>query len=400
MVNEVREYNRARILHALITSSPISRVEIAKQLSLGKSTVSAIVSELLDQGLVSEIGNGAAGPAGGRRPILLQFNRAARVACGVEVDAQMCHGVLVDLHCIPLQRITLPVLGREVEDVIETIAAVVRELKIQSEPKICLGCGIAFAGMVNEDLGLIRSSTQFAWRDVPLRDLLSKHLDCPVYLTDRPRAAVLGEKWYGIGQGVDELVYIHLGTGIGGGLVIKGELFTGASHTAGEIGHITVQPDGPQCNCGNWGCLEALASGPAIARRTIALIKAGNPTILTDWVGDNLESITAKMVDQAAAQGDALALRVVRETGQYVGIAIANLMNLINPQLVIIGGPIARFGQVFLDAIRSTVRQRALSTAASTAQIVLSSLGEDAESIGAAALVLQASTSLARLAHL
>ncbi len=400
MSNEIRQRNRARVLQLLMDESPISRVEIAEKVGLSKSTISVIVSNLLDEGLVFESGSGSAGTQGGRRPILLQFKNAARVACGIEIDAEMCRGVLVDLRCEPLHRSTLPVSGHEVTDVVDTVASTIKELLRNRRRKTWLGCGIAVVGLVNSDLGIIRFSTHFVWRDVPLRDLLAERLDCPVYVLDRPKAAVLGERWYGVGQGVDDLVYIHVGTGIGAGIVIKGELLAGVSHTAGEIGHITLQRDGPLCKCGNRGCLEMIASGPAIARHTIALIKAGNPTILTDWAGDNLESITAKMVDQAASQGDELALSVIHETGEYVGIAIADLLNLINPQMVIVGGPVARFGQVFLDSIRETVHQRALSLPASTAQIVLSKLKEDAEAIGAAALVLQESTKPARLAHL
>ncbi len=386
--NDLRDRNRARIIHILMAESPTSRLDVARKLHLGKSTVSVIVAELLGQGLVSEVGNRPAASVGGRRPVLLQFNNQARLACGIEVDAETCHGVLVDLLCRPLRSVTRPVHCREVDDVVNTIVATVGELLAGFAPETCLGCGIAAAGMVDEALGLVRSSTQFAWRDVPLRDLLAARLDCPVYLTDRPKAALLGERWHGVGQGVDNMVYVHLGSGIGGGLVINGKLYTGASYGAGEIGHMTVDPKGPQCKCGNWGCLETMASGPAIARDTIARIKAGQSTILTEWVGNNLEVITAKLVDQAADQGDELALRVIHDTGEYVGIAIANVLNRINPQLVIVGGPIARFGDVFLDAIRQTVRRRAISHTAAAAHIVPTSLGEDAESIGAAALAL------------
>lgn len=372
----------------LMAESPTSRLDVARKLRLGKSTVSVIVAELLEQGLVSEVGNRPAAPVGGRRPVLLQFSSQARVACGIEIDAETCHGVLVDLLCKPLRSVTLPVRHREVDDVADIIVATIGQLLEGFAPETCLGCGIAVAGMVDETLGLVRASTQFAWQDVPLRDMLAARLGCPVYLTDRPKAAVLGERWHGAGQGVDSMVYLHLGSGIGGGLVIDGKLYTGASRSAGEIGHMTVDPNGPQCKCGNWGCLETLASGPAIARNTIAFVKAGRSTILTEWVGNDLELITAKLVDQAAAQGDELALRVIRDTGEYVGIAIANVLNLINPQLVIVGGPIARFGDIFLDAIRQTVRRRALSLSVAAAQIVSTSLGEDAESVGAAALAL------------
>jgi len=400
MPNDIRDRNRARILQVLMANSPLSRMQISQQTNLSKSTVSVIVSDLLREELVCEGETGASGASGGRRPVLLRFNDRARFACGIEIDAETCHGVLVDLQCKPLRRASLGVRGSEVSDVLTSIASTVDRLLEGDDRTSCVGCGVAMVGLVNSDEGIVLSSTHFAWRDVPLRDLLAEHLGFPVRVADRPKAAVLGEKWYGIGQGVDNLVYIHLGSGIGAGIVIGGELYAGQSHTAGEIGHITVDRDGPLCGCGNRGCLEALASGPAIARRTIALAKGGSQTSMADWVEGNLELITAKMVDQAASKGDQLALRVIRETGEHVGIAIANLLDVVNPELVIVGGPVARFGKPFLDSIHRTVRQRALSLPASAAQIVLSVLGQDAEAIGAAALVLQECTRPLQLAQL
>jgi glucokinase-like ROK family protein len=281
------------------------------------------------------------------------------------------------------------VIDRSLDGVIDLIAGVVEDLTSEYPDNAFLGCGVAFPGVVDAVKGVVRLSTHFDWRDVPLRDKLASRLKKPTLIIDRPRAAIVGEKWYGAAKEAKDVIYIHIGTGIGAAFLIDGELHNGFTNTAGEIGHISIDPNGPPCRCGSKGCLELLASGQAIASRTMDRLRTGRSSILREWIDATGEAVTAKMVQTAVEQNDALALEVLEEAGGYLGIAIAMIINLLNPELVLIGGPVARFGEALLEPIRLTVKQRALSVPGSAARILISQLEPDAEQVGAAALLIQ-----------
>ena len=389
MALELRHLNRERVLKIIRSCDLVSRVQIAGKVNLSKTTVSAIVAELLEEGLVSEVGTGLAQPVGGRRPILLQFNNKALVAVGVEVDSRECVGVLVDLSGQPFERVTTAVVDSSVEAVIKQLESTAAQLCAGLDRDRIVGYGIALPGLINSTGTTVRLAVNLDWRDVPLRALLEPSLGDHLYVIDRGKAAALGEIWHGVGKDVDDLIYIYIGRGIGGGIVIGRSLHSGVGNLAGEIGHVTVEPAGPLCRCGNRGCLEALAAGPAIAVRTREKMRQGKETLLAQWIGDNFDAVTGKMVAEAAIKGDGLSLEIMEETGEYIGIAVAALINLLNPEVVVIGGPVSRSGGVLLKAIRAAVRRRAVSASLSGVKIVRSKLGDEAAAIGAAAAVIE-----------
>jgi glucokinase len=208
-------------------------------------------------------------------------------------------------------------------------------------------------------------------------------LGIKTWLINDANAAALGEHHLGVGKGIANLIYVALGTGIGGAIILGGKLYTGAGGSAGEMGHMTIDVNGLRCKCGNIGCWETLASGTAVAREAVLRIRRGESSSLTELVS-NIESITAREVFMAAKNGDYLAQDVINKTATYLGVGLVNLVNIFNPDMVIIGGGVARMGNLLLDPARQVVEKRAFPVAALTVRIVPTQLGGDAGVLGAA----------------
>jgi len=383
-----KDINQLRILNLLRLRPGISRIEIVNQTGLGKATVSTIISEFINEGVVCEGGAGVQlGPAG-RRPIQLKLNGQIYLAVGVELTGSECIATLTDLYCDPLRAVRYPTPDVSVAASIKVIVQAVNELVDGFDASRLLGIGIGVPGPVDAGRQRVIQAENVGWFDVPLGPMLTAQLNKPVMVMKRQNVGALGEYWYGVGKNSPNLSYISIGVGISCGAIINGKLYEGASGIAGEIGHITIVPNGYPCKCGNFGCLETVASCPAIVVRVREQIKAGRETLLVDQTKGVLQSITSEMVIQAAQQGDDLAIEVIQEAAGYMGIAIASVINLLNPSMVIIGGELAELGDLFLDPIREVVRRQAFSISLATAKIVPSSLGPRAAAIGAAALVI------------
>ncbi len=249
---------------------------------------------------------------------------------------------------------------------------------------------IAAAGPINMTAGMVSDSPNLpGWHNVPLKSIIAEKLKTNVFLINDATAATLGEQRLGAGQGRQNLVLLAVGTGIGGGMVIDGKLYLGASGGAGELGHITIEVNGPKCNCGNIGCLETLASGTAIANEAIRRIRDGERSSLVEMVAGKIEDITAEKVSLAAQSGDLLASTVIAQAADYLGIGVVNLVNIFNPEMVIIGGSVAKMGDLLFDPVRRLGRERAFPLLANAVSIVPAQLGDDAGIHGAAIFALQ-----------
>jgi glucokinase len=249
------------------------------------------------------------------------------------------------------------------------------------------GAGIGIPGTPDIDRGVVRFMPNFegTWPDVPLRDWLLPLTGVTAYLLNDVRAITLGEWRFGAGVGAHTVACLALGTGVGGGVVIRGELHLGMYGTAGELGHQTVDPATDQrCGCGNRGCLEVFASGPAIAALGVKAVLKGRHTMIGELAGYDLNKITASLVAQAAARGDREACDIYRHAGHYLGVAIANIMVVVSPQRVIIGGGVARAGELLLEPARQVVRERVFMVPQAEIPIAQAQLGDDAGVIGAA----------------
>ena len=256
----------------------------------------------------------------------------------------------------------------------------------EARPK---GLAAAVAGAVDQEGGFLHSSPNLpGWREVPLRELLESEIGLPCLLENDANAAAWGEFTQGAGQGYPHLLYVTVSTGIGGGIIIDGHLYRGSIGTAGEIGHTTIEPSGPLCGCGNQGCLETMASGKAIARCAAEAMAKGTPTVLFQLVPTEGGTVTAEHVSQAARMGDAVATEIVRRAATYLGMGLAGMVNVLNPQAVIIGGGVSHMGAMLLEPMEETLRARAFPAATRDLQVLPSALGDDAGLIGAGVLLL------------
>jgi glucokinase len=247
------------------------------------------------------------------------------------------------------------------------------------------GIGVGLPGLIDLEKGLTVFLTNLPgnWRNVPVRDQLSKLANLPVSLLNDARSMTLGEWRFGAGQGVDIACYT-LGTGIGGGLVINGRLILGPSGSAGELGHISIDINGPQCGCGGRGCIEAFASGPAIAAMGMKAVVQGRDTAIADLAGGDLNRITPELISEAAQSGDPVAIEIYEFAGMIIGAGIANVVTTINPRRVVIGGGVAAAGELILDPIRRSMNERVFLTDTDLIDVVPARLGNNAGLIGAA----------------
>jgi glucokinase len=280
------------------------------------------------------------------------------------------------------QRATNPARGFELifTDIIEMLA------NMGTAGAEVIGIGIAAPGPLDPETGIIIQTPNLGWKNVPLKEPIEERLHRPVYVDNDSNMAALGEKWLGAARGVNDFVCLTLGTGVGGALVWNGQLYHGATGAAGHIGHYVINPDGPRCGCGGRGHLEAYASATAIVRRTIEKIKAGQKSVIPDMVAGNLSQLTSLLVFEAAKTGDGLALEIFRETGFYVALAIVSLVNIVNPELVVIGGQVAKAGDLLFGPIKENVAK--MVSLVPPPRIVPARLGDDAGIVGAAGVVL------------
>jgi glucokinase len=247
-----------------------------------------------------------------------------------------------------------------------------------------LGVGVGAPGPLDTRRGVVLLTPNLGWVDMPLRQIIHDRLRLPATLDNDANCAVLGEWWVGAARGSRHAIGITIGTGIGGGLILDGRLYHGASDVAGEIGHTTIDTEGRRCKCGNYGCLEAYASGPNIALRAIEALEAGAESRLPSYVAGDLRQLTAQTVYQAAQDGDELALEVVNDTAKFLGVGIGNLLNVFNPEVVVVCGGVTLAGDHLFVPMRREVARRAFKPAVAACRIVPGELAGTAGVYGAA----------------
>ncbi len=266
---------------------------------------------------------------------------------------------------------------------LETIKDLIRNAGPTSAPSTI---AIAAAGAIDSASGTVTSSPNLpGWHNVPLKEIVQKATGIRTLLLNDASAAALGEHAFGAGRGVNNLIYITVSTGIGGGIIIDGRLYGGACGSAGEIGHTTIDVNGPHCSCGNVGCLEMLASGKAIAREAQRLISGGARSCILELAEGELQNVTAQTVSAAAQRGDATARAIIAKAAAYLGVGLVNLVNIFNPEMIIVGGGVSKMGDSLLDGARKVVAERAFQLPARAVRIVPSQLGDDAGVLGAVA---------------
>jgi len=307
-----------------------------------------------------------------------------KLAIGVDLGGTNIKGGVVDQNGQILRRLSVQTQAQEgPERILDQIARLVQELKGERGIE---GVGVGCPGLVEPTLGVVRDPPNLAgWQEVNVKRELEERLELRVEVANDVNAAALGELYFGAGRGVSNFICITLGTGVGGGLILDGKLFTGSRGVAGEIGHLPVNIFGPRCRCGNYGCLERYVGAEYIVERAQKKLKDNPASLLSSLEGE----LTPKLIAQAAQKGDKLAKEVFRETGEIIGAALSGAVNLLNPELIIVGGGVAQAGELVLEPIRRTLVERAMNRESQGVKVVPALLEEDAGLIGAGSLILK-----------
>lgn len=393
----MRELNRSLVLELLKERSPISRAAIARLSELAKPTVSTIVDDLVREGLVREIGTGETRANGGRPPILLEFNERSQYLVGVEVGVRHTTIMLADARGQELARTEIPLSPTKATEAFRAIAAEIKRIMRTAGAPLgrLAAIGIVVPGLVDANSATCLLAPNIGWRDVPVRDLLARSFKVPIFVHNTADPATVAESLEGAGEGIGDVAMLYASTGVGAGLIAGGRVFGGHGGTSGEIGHCVLPGVTERCNCGKVGCLETIASGPAIARAAERAIAAKRPTSLA---AKRRKPLTSIDVAAAAAEGDALAIELLADAGRALGIAASWLVNLFNPALLIIGGGLADAGEPLLEPLRRSLEENALPQALEKLVDVRPwRLGADAPVRGAVLLARQQSETYYRV---
>ncbi|MEU6352013.1 ROK family transcriptional regulator [Streptomyces sp. NPDC047072] len=383
---DIRTANRYEVLRQIIAESPTSRQELAATTGLSLATVATLVGELLDLDMITEVGFEES--AGGRPRGLVAVNASGGALIGVDIAETYVHVELFDLGLNVLARAeeTMRPGESRPDKVVAHVAAATGSVVAQAgvEAARVLGVGVSMPGQVDRATGISEYAPNWDWHDVPLLDLLSEHIAYPLYLDNPLRACAVAELWFGAARGHGDAVVVILGTGVGAGLILGGGVHRGVSSSAGEWGHSTLVLDGRLCHCGNHGCVETYVGAPGIMRNLLEL----SPDSPLLHPGDQTATIDALAAGVAAQ--DPVAVKVLKDMARYLGAAIADLVNVLNPEVVVLGSWVAaRLGEPLLREVREEVARHALKRPLAATSFVLSSIPTDPACLGAATLALE-----------
>jgi predicted NBD/HSP70 family sugar kinase len=387
----MKSLNKSTVLNVIRLKGPISRADIAKITKLTPPTVGTIVGELLEANLL-KTETGIAKTQGGRKPFLLSINSSAFYVIGVYAAAEVIHTVSATLdgeitYSYELKITESPSKEEFLNMMKNSISHVIESTN--TSPEQVIGIGVGMHGLVDPDQGLSVFAPHLNLENIPIKEVLEQEFDLPVLVENDVRTLSLAESWYGEGQEISNFICLSIGLGVGSAIVINNEMYTGPTNTAGEIGHTIVDVNGPRCSCGNYGCLEAYASEHAIIDSIKKGIRLGKDTIINQWIDGDDSQLTLEMIFQAAEQGDYLALEKIEETGRFLGIAIANLNNILTPSKVILEGRIFELGDIILTPLIQMANKGSLRRSLDADSIVCSNLGKKGMVIGAFTLVLR-----------
>lgn len=371
----MKSVNKSIILNKIRTNEPISRAQIAKETKLTPPTVSSIVKELIEQDVVAETNLGKS--QGGRKPTMLSINKNGFHVIGVDAGPQSVECILSNLSGQIKNRVSVTI-----ESILtnESFLALLKDsirdvLKRAGDLDKIIGIGVAMHGVVDVESGTSLFAPILQLSNIPIKEELEREFDLVVKVENDARAMALGESWFGNYGTPPSMVAVNLGSGVGAGVVIGGKLFHGAKDLAGEVGHMTINMNGERCECGNKGCLQTFVSAPSIVRHANKKMPE-----------KNIQS--SKQLYQLALQGDKDCIHMLEDTGSIIGIGLINLVHVINPDIIILGGGVSKAEKFILPSIEKVIHERGLTQEARETKVVTTSLGDDATSLGAVSLLL------------
>ncbi len=386
----VKQLNSALILNLLLSESSQSRASLAQRTGLNRSTISSLVADLMVAGFVREVGL-EEDASRGRPGVLLELNPYGGSVVGLEINIGYITAILTDFTAQTLWRkqvsfahdadqLSVIRLGEEL------IYAALRTS--QAHKLKPLGIGLVVPGLVDRTEGTLVYAPNLHWRNVPFRELWANKFAMPFYIENDGNAAALGEHYFGVAKGYHDFLFLGTGVGMSGGLMLNNQLYRGVGGFAGEVGHIIVESGGELCGCGRRGCWETLVGTPAVVRGVVKALNAGAPSRIPDLVHHHLDLITMEVVVEAANQGDQLALNTLSEIALHLGSGITNLINIFNPELIVLGGELILAGHYLLPTIGKIIAAEALNDLSRMVALAISSQTTDACVRGAATLVI------------
>lgn len=387
----MKKNNLQIVLDTIRRKEPISRKELAGLIGLTSSSITNIVNRLISEGYLVETGSGES--CGGRKPIMLELNSNVRYIIGVEMNVLYMTCIITDFRANKIAQKTCDTLvyepqERVIDRLVSLIEQTIKDAGIPREKII--GIGLVSAGPYDHESGIMINPPNFpGWYNVPIKSIVEKATSIVTYFEKETVGAAIAEYWLGAASSTKSLFAVNVyDIGIGGGVIIDGKVYHGFCDGAGDLGHMAIDIEGPICSCGNRGCLETMASGMAIVRSVKAEIKNGERSILMNYV-DNVEDIGIEMVIDASNKGDNLARRNIEKGAKYLGAAIANIINVYSPEMVVIGGPIPQKCPLYFEVATQYIRNRVYPLYNKDVKISSFTFGDDQGAMGGVALVLQ-----------
>jgi N-acetylglucosamine repressor len=392
--NLVKIHNVQAIVLTLLRAGQLSRVELAKETGLSTTTITNLTSELIANGIITEQGAEATTELRkvGRPRTMLRIIPRARYTIGVHIGVGLFRAAITDLHAeIIDSELHAFELAQPAEQVVDQIALTIKLLIARNDVKRerILAVGVGASGLVDHETGVNVFAPRLQWREIAIRARLEQALDFPVVVENNVRSMALAESLFGLGQGVDILAFVYGRVGVGAGFILKGNIFRGGGAGVGEMGHTTIIcQSGERCSCGNTGCLETLVSEPALLRKAQEHLDNDPGSLLYKKIQERKIPLSAELVFEAARAGDEVMQAEIREQAYYLGVALANLVNVLNPELIILGGIFAQGHDLYLPAVTRTVRDCAFGGLGKNLRLEVTSFGWRAGVVGAASLAL------------
>ncbi len=374
---ETKLHNKRLIMRTIYEAGTISRAEVARITKLTPTTVSDLVEDLMKDKLVIEAGTGVS--IGGKPPTLITIPDDSRLTIGIDLSDYELHGAVVNLRG-EIKYGKSVKCDRTGEEAIDVIKSLIADLLKHVDPSLVLGIGLGSPGVVSIKEGVVRRAVKYHWSEVQLRKILQAEFNVPVVVANDSQVAALAEYIFGLDPSENNLVLMKVGEGISAGLIIDGEIFDGDGHGAGEIGHICVEPNGILCRCGHSGCLETVASLRAISQMTHEVF----PEVSFQTFEESMP-----ILFEAIKNNNSESIQIINRVGEYLGLAIANIVGLLNIHKIVLAGPVSSFGHHLISPIKSSMEKKTLDALSDQTQISISTLGNNIVQIGAAALVQQ-----------
>lgn len=383
----LKAYNEAGILDLIRMNKALSRFDLSKLTGLSPTAAGTIVFSLIEREYIYETGTGKS--KGGRRPVLLELRPDSYYSIGIDIEVDNILFVLMDITGRVVHEGSAPMTVNTPETAVSAITGIVSgivETYAIGDGRL-LGIGISVPGLVDVLSRIVILAPNLGWEEADIRGMLEDSLNYPVYIENEAMASAICEDWIGECSDVSDFVCVNIKSGIGAGIFTDGSLYRGTSGSAGEVGHIVVDENGPRCGCGNYGCLETFASTGRIVEKARKLLRQGVVSSLNE-IADT-EGITFDSIVNAAMNGDNISKGMLYEAAMYIGIALSGIVNTLNPSRIVLGKDFIKYGGMVMNIIRREINKRALKKPASNVEIIMSGIGERSSTLGAAIIPLK-----------